>query len=47
MAETVSVTESDWMTDSGLDTTLEEVSEQRRFPPSSAVSHAIHLKNKN
>jgi hypothetical protein len=35
MAETVSVTENDWMTDSGLDTTLMEDCEQRLFPPSS------------
>jgi len=35
MAETVSVTENDWMTDSGLDTTLNEVCEQIRLPPSS------------
>ena len=44
MAETVSVTENDWMTDSGLDTTLKEVCEQRRFPPSSKSITCSRLK---
>jgi len=44
MAETVCVTESDWMTNSGLDTTLKEVCEQRRFPPSSKSITCSRLK---